>query len=208
MDPAVAFGEPEGKIEDLGINLFWPTAEENDDNEIPDSGSPPQVLSPWPPDLSISLEPSSYLSKTPGDDLYNCKRVQIEEFDMAEAWLSKSDIGATWFPDMANLNSISSRQGYVCTFEGCTAPPFQTQYLLNTHVDVHSFGPYFCPVQGCVRSVGDGMGCHSKAQLARHLYMQHRHEKGSYFCPWCPSENPRRYMRLDYLQRYVTHGVL
>ncbi|KAF4587560.1 C2H2 type zinc finger domain-containing protein [Ophiocordyceps camponoti-floridani] len=34
---------------------------------------------------------------------------------------------------------------YACTFSGCTAPPFQTQYLLNSHANVHSSArPHYC----------------------------------------------------------------
>ncbi|RDA86519.1 hypothetical protein CP533_0426 [Ophiocordyceps camponoti-saundersi (nom. inval.)] len=57
---------------------------------------------------------------------------------------------------------------YVCNFSGCTAPPFQTQYLLNSHANVHSSArPHYCPVKGCPRSEG-GKGFKRKNEMIRH----------------------------------------
>jgi hypothetical protein len=105
---------------------------------------------------------------------------------------------------------VGSRQCYMCTFQGCTAAPFRTRSLLNTHVCVHSLAPYFCPVQGCARGEGGGIGCYSKAHLARHMYLRHGPDNGSssYICPWCPREKRKGFIRPDNLQRYATHGVL
>ncbi|KUI64089.1 Zinc finger protein ZIC 5 [Cytospora mali] len=57
---------------------------------------------------------------------------------------------------------------YICKFEGCKAPPFQTQYLLNSHANVHSQSrPHYCPVKGCPRSEG-GRGFKRKNEMIRH----------------------------------------
>lgn len=56
---------------------------------------------------------------------------------------------------------------YKCTFEGCNAIPFQTQYLLSSHMNVHSNQrPHFCPVKGCPRGVG-GQGFKRKNEMIR-----------------------------------------
>ncbi|KAM3088768.1 hypothetical protein ACMFMG_000397 [Clarireedia jacksonii] len=73
-----------------------------------------------------------------------------------------------------SLDSISNPQiigGYSCLYPGCTAPPFLTQYLLNSHSNIHSLSrPHFCPVKGCPRGEGR-KGFKSKNQMKRHVFM-------------------------------------
>lgn len=92
----------------------------------------------------------------------------------------------------------SAQQGtYVCTFTGCTAAPFQTQYLLNSHANVHSSArPHYCPVPGCPRSEG-GKGFKRKNEMIRHGLV---HESPGYVCPFCP-DREHKYPRPDNLQR-------
>lgn len=88
---------------------------------------------------------------------------------------------------------------YQCDFQGCKAPPFQTQYLLNSHANVHSQArPHYCPVAGCSRSEG-GKGFKRKNEMIRHGLV---HESPGYICPFCP-EKDHRYPRPDNLQRYI-----
>lgn len=88
---------------------------------------------------------------------------------------------------------------YVCDFEGCKAPPFQTQYLLNSHANVHSQArPHYCPVKGCPRSEG-GKGFKRKNEMIRHGLV---HESPGYVCPFCP-DREHKYPRPDNLQRCV-----
>ena len=57
---------------------------------------------------------------------------------------------------------------FKCTYSGCTAPPFQTQYLLKSHTYVHlSNRPHFCPVAECPRGLG-GTGFKRKSEMIRH----------------------------------------
>ncbi|KAI9806018.1 MAG: hypothetical protein M1833_004425 [Piccolia ochrophora] len=43
-----------------------------------------------------------------------------------------------------------TNNGFRCSHPGCSALPFQTQYLLNSHANVHSqIRPHYCPVPGC-----------------------------------------------------------
>lgn len=89
--------------------------------------------------------------------------------------------------------------GYKCTFDGCTAAPFQTIYLLNSHSHLHSSArPHFCPVQGCPRGKG-GKGFKRKNELIRHGLI---HDSSGYVCPFCP-DREHRYPRPDNLQRHV-----
>lgn len=56
---------------------------------------------------------------------------------------------------------------YRCTVQGCVAAPFQTQYLLNSHMNVHSeTRTHFCPVEGCPRGPG-GQGFKRKNEMIR-----------------------------------------
>ncbi|OAP54614.1 hypothetical protein AYL99_11062 [Fonsecaea erecta] len=56
---------------------------------------------------------------------------------------------------------------YKCTYEGCNAPPFSTQYLLNSHMNVHSnMRTHFCPVKDCPRGYG-GLGFKRKNEMIR-----------------------------------------
>jgi hypothetical protein len=57
---------------------------------------------------------------------------------------------------------------FKCTYSGCTAAPFQTQYLLNSHANVHSSNrPHFCSVADCPRGPG-GKGFKRKNEMIRH----------------------------------------
>ncbi|KAI1648507.1 hypothetical protein F4815DRAFT_491904 [Daldinia loculata] len=88
---------------------------------------------------------------------------------------------------------------FVCTVQGCTAPPFQTQYLLNSHANVHSSArPHYCSVKGCPRSEG-GKGFKRKNEMIRHGLV---HDSPGYVCPFCP-DREHKYPRPDNLQRHV-----
>ncbi|GAB7326224.1 hypothetical protein MBLNU13_g10217t1 [Cladosporium sp. NU13] len=88
---------------------------------------------------------------------------------------------------------------YKCDVPNCTAGTFQTQYLLNSHKNVHSQSrPHYCPVAGCSRSEG-GKGFKRKNEMIRHGLV---HNSPGYVCPFCP-EREHRYPRPDNLQRHV-----
>ncbi|KAM7206466.1 hypothetical protein V8F20_002815, partial [Naviculisporaceae sp. PSN 640] len=92
--------------------------------------------------------------------------------------------------------------GYRCEYPGCTAPPFQTLYLLNSHMNVHSSArPYHCREAGCPRGEG-GKGFKRHNELIRHGLV---HESPGYVCPFCPPEirEDHKYPRPDNLQRHV-----
>ncbi|KAK4207816.1 hypothetical protein QBC37DRAFT_432872 [Rhypophila decipiens] len=96
-------------------------------------------------------------------------------------------------------NFILVPSTYACTFPDCTAPPFQTQYLLNSHLNVHSSGrPYYCPVSGYPRAEG-GEGFKRYEIMLRHGLV---HDSPGYFCPVCP-DREHKYLRPDNLQRHV-----
>ncbi|KAM0248149.1 hypothetical protein ACHAQJ_009566 [Trichoderma viride] len=103
--------------------------------------------------------------------------------------------------DRMRIDGITNPQvgGYKCTFDGCTAPPFQTQYLLNSHANVHSSArPHYCPVKGCPRAEG-GKGFKRKNEMIRHGLV---HDSPGYVCPFC-ADREHKYPRPDNLQRYV-----
>lgn len=103
--------------------------------------------------------------------------------------------------------------GFKCDYPGCTAVPFQTQYLLryvqfsyfdkltltvcSSHRNVHSQSrPHYCPVKECPRSEG-GKGFKRKNEMIRHGLV---HNSPGYICPFCP-DREHRYPRPDNLQR-------
>ncbi|KAH6624780.1 hypothetical protein B0J18DRAFT_366416 [Chaetomium sp. MPI-SDFR-AT-0129] len=95
--------------------------------------------------------------------------------------------------------AIQTVGSYICRVPGCQASPFQTQYLLNSHANVHSSArPHYCPVQGCPRGEG-GKGFKRKNEMIRHGLV---HESPGYICPFCPDRD-HRYPRPDNLQRHV-----
>jgi hypothetical protein len=104
--------------------------------------------------------------------------------------------------DRMSIDGITNPQlgSFHCTFPRCSAPPFQTQYLLNSHANVHSSSrPHYCPVSGCARSEG-GKGFKRKNEMIRHGLV---HESPGYICPYC-IDREHRYPRPDNLQRYVS----
>ncbi|KAA6416168.1 MAG: hypothetical protein FRX48_00888 [Lasallia pustulata] len=89
--------------------------------------------------------------------------------------------------------------GFKCEYSGCTAAPFHTQYLLNSHANVHSQNrPHYCPEPDCSRSEG-GKGFKRKNEMIRHGLV---HKSPGYICPFCP-EREHKYPRPDNLQRHV-----
>lgn len=108
-------------------------------------------------------------------------------------------------PQMLHDSSLPAANGtlpstlFKCTHPKCNAPPFQTQYLLNSHANVHSSSrPHFCPVKICPRSMG-GMGFKRKNEMIRHGLV---HDSPGYVCPFCVDQQ-HRYPRPDNLQRHV-----
>ncbi|KAI0127732.1 hypothetical protein BJ170DRAFT_694499 [Xylariales sp. AK1849] len=103
--------------------------------------------------------------------------------------------------DRMSIDNMTNPQlgSFVCKFHGCSAPPFQTQYLLNSHANVHSSArPHYCPVKGCPRSE-NGKGFKRKNEMIRHGLV---HESPGYVCPFCP-DREHKYPRPDNLQRHV-----
>ncbi|KAJ5038262.1 uncharacterized protein L3040_007129 [Drepanopeziza brunnea f. sp. 'multigermtubi'] len=108
---------------------------------------------------------------------------------------------ATMAIDRMSIDGITNPQigGFQCTHPGCTAQPFQTQYLLNSHTNVHSQNrPHYCSVKGCPRSEG-GKGFKRKNEMIRHGLV---HDSPGYVCPFCP-DREHKYPRPDNLQRHV-----
>ncbi|KAE8146202.1 hypothetical protein BDV25DRAFT_54750 [Aspergillus avenaceus] len=96
-------------------------------------------------------------------------------------------------------NGAVATGAFKCRHPGCTAPPFQTQYLLNSHANVHSQDrPHFCPIEGCPRGIG-GKGFKRKNEMIRHGLV---HNSPGYVCPFCPDQQ-HKYPRPDNLQRHV-----
>lgn len=174
-------------------------------------GQPSPAYSDASPRDSSTMSPPG---KPIQSQLYTDRRTpQSEELtpQSAESHLSTSSFSTAPSPHSQHLDKDRSRltlpppgiNGIVGTFKcdhiGCTAPAFQTQYLLNSHANVHSQNrPHYCPVPGCARSEG-GRGFKRKNEMIRHGLV---HESPGYICPFCP-EREHKYPRPDNLQRHV-----
>ncbi|EAW08402.1 uncharacterized protein ACLA_031350 [Aspergillus clavatus NRRL 1] len=92
---------------------------------------------------------------------------------------------------------------FKCHHPGCTAAPFQTQYLLNSHANVHSQDrPHFCPIEGCPRGVG-GKGFKRKNEMIRHGLV---HNSPGYTCASPPCGQKQRRSRAQTSPRLETRG--
>lgn len=134
------------------------------------------------------LYPSSHI--TPGE--YSSSTTETPGTDQATPGIPQG-------MDRMSIDNMTNPQigGFQCNFPGCSAQPFQTQYLLNSHANVHSSNrPHYCPVKGCPRSEG-GKGFKRKNEMIRHGLV---HESPGYVCPYC-IDREHRYPRPDNLQR-------
>ncbi|KAK4189573.1 hypothetical protein QBC35DRAFT_138602 [Podospora australis] len=143
---------------------------------------------------------STYNHPSPGQ-IYQAQHHQLDYTSSSTA--TPSDHSSTPRSLMAGMSIQDSpyepQGAYVCKFNGCTAQPFATQYLLNSHANVHSSArPHYCPVKGCPRSEG-GKGFKRKNEMIRHGLV---HESPGYVCPFCP-DREHKYPRPDNLQRHV-----
>ncbi|KAL2024464.1 hypothetical protein VTK56DRAFT_8275 [Thermocarpiscus australiensis] len=163
----------------------------------------PPVLSaePYRDPLSPShslASPGYYYSPTNG--LHRPPEYVSSSRETPSSEQSSSTAGPS-IADRMSIDGITIQQPgiYVCKFPGCTAAPFQTQYLLNSHANVHSTSrPHYCPVPGCPRAEG-GKGFKRKNEMIRHGLV---HESPGYVCPFCP-DREHKYPRPDNLQRHV-----
>jgi hypothetical protein len=107
--------------------------------------------------------------------------------------------------DRMSIDNMTNPQmgGFQCSYSGCNAAPFQTQYLLNSHANVHSSNrPHYCPVKGCPRGE-NGKGFKRKNEMIRHGLV---HESPGYVCPYC-NDREHKYPRPDNLQRSVCRHI-
>lgn len=156
---------------------------------------------PSPPHTQPALSPFLYSS------INNHRSPSVPDYSSSGARSDGSSISQILTPptdriaDRMSIDSMTNPQvgQFICTYQGCNAQPFQTQYLLNSHANVHSSArPHYCPVKGCPRSEG-GKGFKRKNEMIRHGLV---HESPGYVCPFCP-DREHKYPRPDNLQRHV-----
>ncbi|RJE17751.1 hypothetical protein PHISCL_09912 [Aspergillus sclerotialis] len=222
--PGVPPKEPPGMMNSASPYAFPPASGPSPPLARNDLAREPHLLGQFPPP-QIPLSPYSHLSPASSKDMSNKSSPASQQ----SYWRPlKSDIHyvtssyeaspqaakspAVNYPtptdqpgsERTSFSSSSQPNGatgiYKCSYPECTAPPFQTQYLLNSsHANVHSQDrPHFCPVEGCPRGVG-GKGFKRKNEMIRHGLV---HNSPGYVCPFCP-EQQHKYPRPDNLQRHV-----
>ncbi|KAI8634812.1 hypothetical protein F5Y19DRAFT_485780 [Xylariaceae sp. FL1651] len=147
---------------------------------------------PSPPNTLPALSPYSYACSSNSN-----QPLSGPEYSNSNGKLERPSINQILTPptdrivDRMSIDSMTNPQvgQFICNWQGCNAPPFQTQYLLNSHANVHSSArPHYCPVKGCPRSEG-GKGFKL-------------HDSPGYVCPFCP-DREHKYPRPDNLQRHV-----
>lgn len=156
---------------------------------------PPPLFSVFSP---IPQEPTLLLTVSEPTDSVESK---VRQLINALRPNSPSTSGSSRTASPASAAPSSGR--FVCTWPGCTAPAFATQFLLSSHANVHSSGrPHHCPVPGCSRGL-EGRGFRRKNELIRHGLV---HDSPGYVCPFCP-DSEHKYPRPDNLQRYVPTAI-
>jgi len=155
---------------------------------VPGHGSPLKSPNKFRKELPSPGRGAFYNFGSPGPGDYSSSNTETPSTDQS---------GAT--PPSIDRMSIDGIGGFQCTHPGCTAQPFQTQYLLNAHANVHSSNrPHYCSVKGCPRSEG-GKGFKRKNQTIRHGLV---HDDPEYLCPFCPDrEHKHRGNTLAWLER-------
>lgn len=162
-------------------------------NSIPSPANTLPALSPYP----YSSTNSNNHHSPQGPD-YGGNGPKLDRSSISQILTPPTDRIA----DRMSIDSMTNPQvgQFICTFQGCNAQPFQTQYLLNSHANVHSSArPHYCPVKGCPRSEG-GKGFKRKNEMIRHGLV---HDSPGYVCPFCP-DREHKYPRPDNLQRYFS----
>ncbi|KAI8948296.1 hypothetical protein F4801DRAFT_591995 [Xylaria longipes] len=161
-------------------------------NSIPSPANTLPALSPYP-----SYTNTNNNHQSPSGPDYSGSGGKIERSSISQILTPPTDRIA----DRMSIDSMTNPQvgQFICTYQGCNAQPFQTQYLLNSHANVHSSArPHYCPVKGCPRSEG-GKGFKRKNEMIRHGLV---HDSPGYVCPFCP-DREHKYPRPDNLQRHV-----
>ena len=173
--------------------------------ELPSPGRGPVTApSPYyynnPRRPSLASEGPPYPATTPHE--YNSSATETPSTDQSASTPAGIPAGI----DRMSIDGITNPQigGFQCNYPGCSAQPFQTQYLLNSHANVHSSNrPHYCPVKGCPRGEG-GKGFKRKNEMIRHGLV---HESPGYVCPYCV-DREHKYPRPDNLQRSVSYYVV
>ncbi|KAJ9614027.1 hypothetical protein H2200_002163 [Cladophialophora chaetospira] len=142
----------------------------------------------------VASNPSP-MAAVPEHDRESSRRDSFEDNEENDHSESHSDPP----PNDGSESARFASGNYKCTYHACTAAPFQTQYLLNSHMNVHSNSrTHFCPVKNCPRGPG-GQGFKRKNEMIRHGLV---HTSPGYICPFCPDQQ-HKYPRPDNLQRHV-----
>lgn len=111
---------------------------------------------------SNSTAPSSILTQSPATS-YPTPAATVSD----QSRLNSQDDSMDIIPQQLGMQPHGILPTFKCTVDGCSAPPFQTQYLLNSHMNVHSESrPHFCPVKDCPRGPG-GQGFKRKNEMIR-----------------------------------------
>jgi hypothetical protein len=134
----------------------------------PGQASHPSYWRRAPTDGSMST-PSTYEASTPASI---SGAASAQSYPTPNVQDHRGSVEGSSTPQLINgplpANGPFTSSTFKCTYPGCTAPPFQTQYLLNSHANVHSSNrPHFCPVADCPRGPG-GKGFKRKNEMIRH----------------------------------------
>jgi len=164
----------------------------------PEMASPGHALPPSPYYQSVNGSLNGYSSARDYQSSSNTNTPSTN--DTVSTPATSTSIADQHGNQRISIDGLTQHAGsFVCKVPGCTAQPFQTQYLLNSHNNVHSSErPHYCPVPGCPRSEG-GKGFKRKNEMIRHGLV---HDSPGYVCPFCP-DREHKYPRPDNLQRYT-----
>ncbi|OKL59629.1 hypothetical protein UA08_05072 [Talaromyces atroroseus] len=182
------------------------TAPASDSFQIPTPFSHPSPMSLKEMATTSPVSQSQYMMQPPSLTPDTSNMTSYSESSLRQTSIGQSPANNYPTPTEPRLvmdersdTLVSGTNLFKCPYPGCTAAAFQTQYLLNSHANVHSQDrPHFCPVIGCSRGIG-GKGFKRKNEMIRHGLV---HDSPGYVCPFC-TDQQHKYPRPDNLQRHV-----
>ncbi|KAL2884534.1 hypothetical protein HOO65_110005 [Ceratocystis lukuohia] len=124
----------------------------------------PSLYGTSPHSLSISTTSSYHLSSS--QPTYAGDSLQAADNTAASLALDINQRMRLTSPSNSSVTPTKPAE-FRCNFEGCKTQPFSTQYLLTSHMNVHSSSrPHYCPFAGCPRAEG-GEGFKRKNEMTK-----------------------------------------
>ena len=150
---------------------YWRTTMRESNNSSSSEYTSSSAATSTPASSITMASPSasnlSTLTSVPEPEPENIPRDTAKDAEEAEEAEAGSEDESSEDSESSDPSAHYAAGEYKCTHPGCKAVPFHTQYLLNSHMNVHSnTRTHFCPQKGCPRGPG-GEGFKRKNEMIR-----------------------------------------